>query len=282
MGRMVASVADNFTNWIQLHFVTVTNGITDSVSYGLINPMQSLLVESPWFITGAMLTGLGVIFGGIRLGLVSALCVLALFGTGLWSDAMITLASTLVAAVITVVLGIFVGVWIGRNRSADRWIRPLLDAGQVLPAFVYLVPFLGLFGPTRFTAIMAAVVYAAPASIKLMADGIRGVPATITEAATAAGSSPWQMIVKVQLPTARRALALATNQGLIYVLAMIVVGGLVGAGGLGYLVVAGFSQENLKGKGLAAGLAIVILGILIDRITQAVAHRRDSVSQART
>ncbi|MFA5918754.1 MAG: ABC transporter permease subunit, partial [Candidatus Nanopelagicaceae bacterium] len=260
MGRMVASVADNFTNWIQLHFVTVTNGITDSVSYGLINPMQSLLVESPWFITGAMLTGLGVIFGGIRLGLVSALCVLALYGTGLWSDAMITLASTLVAAVITVVLGIFVGVWIGRNRRADRWIRPLLDAGQVLPAFVYLVPFLGLFGPTRFTAIMAAVVYAAPASIKLMADGIRGVPATITEAATAAGSSPWQMIVKVQLPTARRALALATNQGLIYVLAMIVVGGLVGAGGLGYLVVAGFSQENLKGKGLAAGLAIVILG----------------------
>ena len=282
MGRMVASVADNFTNWIQLHFVTVTNAITDSVSYGLINPMQSLLVESPWFITGAMLTGLGVIFGGIRLGLVSALCVLALFGTGLWSDAMITLASTLVAAVITVVLGIFVGVWIGRNRRADRWIRPLLDAGQVLPAFVYLVPFLGLFGPTRFTAIMAAVVYAAPASIKLMADGIRGVPATITEAATAAGSSPWQMIVKVQLPTARRALALATNQGLIYVLAMIVVGGLVGAGGLGYLVVAGFSQENLKGKGLAAGLAIVILGILIDRLTQAVANRRDSVSQART
>lgn len=281
VGRMVASFADNIVNWIQLHFVTVTNGITDTVSYGLINPMQSLLVESPWFITGLMLIGLGVIFGGVRLGLVSAFCVLALFGTGLWSDAMITLASTLVAAVITVALGIVVGVWIGRNRRADRWIRPLLDAGQVLPAFVYLVPFLGLFGPTRFTAIMAAVVYAAPASIKLMADGIRGVPATITEAGTAAGSSSWQMIVKVQLPTARRALALATNQGLIYVLAMIVVGGLVGAGGLGYLVVAGFVQENLKGKGLAAGLAIVILGILIDRLTQAVANRRDSVSQAR-
>ncbi|MDP1719798.1 MAG: ABC transporter permease subunit [Candidatus Nanopelagicaceae bacterium] len=281
MGRIVASFADKIINWIQLHFVTVTNGITDAVSYGLINPMQSLLVESPWFITGSMLIGLGLIFGGIRLGLVSALCVLALFGTGLWSDAMVTLASTLVAAVITVVLGIFVGVWIGRDQRADRWIRPLLDAGQVLPAFVYLVPFLGLFGPTRFTAIMAAVVYAAPVSIKLMADGIRGVPATITEAATAAGSSPWQMIIKVQLPTARRALALATNQGLIYVLAMIVVGGLVGAGGLGYLVVAGFAQENLKGKGLAAGLAIVILGILIDRLTQAVANKRDSVSQTR-
>lgn len=281
LGSWIASTADNVVQWIQTHFVTLTNGITDTVTYGFINPMQSLLVESPWFVTGLFLVGLGVIFGGRRLAMISAFLVLALVGTGLWSDAMVTLASTLVAAVITVALGIVVGVWIGRNPRADRWIRPLLDAGQVLPAFVYLVPFLGLFGATRFTAILAAVVYAAPASIKLMADGIKGVPTTITEAATAAGSSPWQMIVKVQLPSARRALALATNQGLIYVLAMIVVGGLVGAGGLGYLVVAGFAQENLKGKGLAAGLAIVILGILIDRLTQAVANRRESTSDAR-
>jgi glycine betaine/proline transport system permease protein len=149
--------------------------------------------------------------------------------------------------------------------------RPILDAGQVLPAFVYLVPFLGLFGATRFTAILAAIVYAAPASIKLMADGIAGIPASITEAGIAAGSNKWQMIMKVQLPSARRNLTLATNQGLIYVLAMIVVGGIVGAGGLGYLVVAGFSQSSLTGKGLAAGLAIVLLGILLDRITQAAA-----------
>lgn len=281
-GSWIASTSDSVVQWIQAHFVTLTNGITDTVTYGFINPMQSLLVESPWFVTGLFLVGLGAIFGGRRLAIISAFLVLCLVGTGLWSDAMVTLASTLVAAVITVALGIIVGVWIGRNPQADRWIRPILDAGQVLPAFVYLVPFLGLFGATRFTAILAAVVYAAPASIKLMADGIKGVPTTITEAATAAGSSPWQMIIKVQLPSARRALALATNQGLIYVLAMIVVGGLVGAGGLGYLVVAGFVQENLKGKGLAAGLAIVILGILIDRLTQAVANKRESAPIARS
>jgi glycine betaine/proline transport system permease protein len=276
LGTNFASIMDHSIGWIQIHFVTLTNGITDVITYGFINPMQSLLVDSPWFVTGLALVALGAIFGGPRLMIISTICVLALLGTGLWSDAMVTVASTLVAATITVALGIFVGTWIGRSRRADRWVRPILDAGQVLPAFVYLVPFLGLFGATRFTAIMAAVVYAAPASIKLMADGIRGVPTTITEAATAAGSSTWQMIFKVQLPSARRALALATNQGLIYVLAMIVVGGLVGAGGLGYLVVAGFAQENLRGKGLAAGLAIVILGILLDRLTQAVANRRDS------
>ena len=177
------------------------------------------------------------------------------------------------AATATVAIGIIFGVWIGRSKRADQILRPMLDAGQVLPAFVYLVPFLGLFGATRFTAIMAAIVYAAPASIKLMADGIAGVPASITEAGIAAGSNKWQMIVKVQLPSARRALALSTNQGIIYVLAMVVVGGLVGAGGLGYLVVAGFTQLNLTGKGLAAGLAIVLLGILLDRITHAAAAR---------
>ena len=273
VGSTVAKYANMYVDWFQIHFVTLTNDITDVVSYGLINPMQTLLTQSPWFITGLAFVGIGAIFGGKKLAGISAFCVIAIVGTGLWSDTMVTLASTLVAAVITVILGIVVGTWIGRSRRADRWIRPILDAGQVLPAFVYLVPFLGLFGATRFTAIMAAVVYAAPASIKLMADGIRGVPDTIVEAATAAGSSPWQMIVKVQIPSARRALALATNQGIIYVLAMIVVGGLVGAGGLGYLVVAGFAQENLKGKGLAAGLAIVLLGIMLDRITQAIAHR---------
>ncbi len=273
VGSNIAKYVDIYVNWFQMHFVNVTNDITNIVSYGLINPMQSLLTDSPWFITGLAFVGLGAIFGGWKLAGISAFCVLAIFWTGLWSDTMATLASTLVASVITVALGIVVGVWIGRSRRAERWIRPALDAGQVLPAFVYLVPFLGLFGATRFTAIMAAVVYAAPASIKLMADGIRGVPDSIIEAATAAGSSSWQMITKVQIPSARRALALATNQGIIYVLAMIVVGGLVGAGGLGYLVVAGFAQENLKGKGLAAGLAIVLLGIMLDRITQAIAHR---------
>ncbi len=273
IGSDIATYTDNATNWFQAHFVNVTNAITNGISYGLLNPLQSLLTNSPWFITGFAFVLLAAILGGRRLAVVSAACVLGIVGTGLWSDTMATLASVLVASIATVAIGIIVGVWIGRSKRADQIIRPILDAGQVLPAFVYLVPFLGLFGATRFTAIMAAIVYAAPASIKLMADGISGIPASITEAGIAAGSSKWQMIQKVQLPSARRAVALSTNQGIIYVLAMVVVGGLVGAGGLGYLVVAGFAQLNLTGKGLAAGLAIVLLGILLDRITQAAAVR---------
>jgi glycine betaine/proline transport system permease protein len=157
-------------------------------------------------------------------------------------------------------------------------IRPILDALQVMPAFVYLVPFVALFAASRFTGVIAAVVYAAPVVIKIVADGISGVSPTTMEAATAAGSSTWQLITKVQLPMSRKTLALATNQGLIYVLSMVVIGGLVGAGALGFDVVSGFRQDKWFGKGLAAGLAIVLLGIMLDRITQAVARR----SEART
>jgi glycine betaine/proline transport system permease protein len=161
----------------------------------------------------------------------------------------------------------------GRSNLADQIIRPVLDMLQVIPAFVYLVPLLALFAPSRFTAIVAAIAYAAPVAVKIIADGIRQVSATTVEAATSAGSSTWQLITKVQLPMSARTLVLATNQGLIYVLSMVVVGGLVGAGALGYDVVAGFTQLSVFGKGLAAGLAIVMLGIMLDRVTRAAADR---------
>jgi glycine betaine/proline transport system permease protein len=217
--------------------------------------------------------GLAWAVAGPRTLPVAAVCLGLLLGSGLWQDAMVTLSATLVATVLVMVLGLVFGVWMGRSDRIDRVIRPTLDAAQVMPAFVYLVPFLGLFRASRFTAIVAAVVFAAPVAVKLIADGIRGVPAEVVEAATSAGSTAWQTITKVQLPMARRSLALAANQGLIYVLSMVVVGGLVGGGALGYLVVAGFSQHSLFGKGLAAGVAIVLLGILLDRITQAAAAR---------
>jgi glycine betaine/proline transport system permease protein len=120
---------------------------------------------------------------------------------------------------------------------------------------------------------MAAIVYAAPVSIKVVADGIAAVPVAAVEASTAAGSTSWQQITKVQLPMSKESLILAVNQGLCYVLSMVVVGGLVGAQALGYQVVAGFSNLSLYGKGLAAGIAIVLLGVMFNQITQAAAHR---------
>ncbi|MEV6243296.1 ABC transporter permease subunit [Lentzea sp. NPDC051838] len=273
IGSSIRKGATAVTEWAQDSLPLITNGFKDFVTFALINPLQALLAESPWFLVALVIVALSFMIGGVRCAIVSAVCLGLLIATGLWQDAMITLASTLVATILVMILGIVVGVWMGRSRRADRFIRPILDAGQVMPAFVYLVPFLALFSASRFTAIIAAVVFAAPVAIKIIADGIRAVSPATVEASTALGSSSWQTIVKVQLPMARGALTLAANQGLIYVLSMVVVGGLVGAGALGYDVVAGFSQSNLYGKGLAAGVAIVVLGVMLDRLTQAAAKR---------
>ncbi|MFF4006732.1 ABC transporter permease [Streptomyces sp. NPDC001717] len=273
VGGHIVSAADTTTTWLQDHLSGLTNALRDVTTHVLLNPFQALLTESPWWLVGVVLVALGAVIGGWRAGATAAVCVGLLVGTGLWSDGMTTLASTAVATVLVMLFGVVFGVWMGRSPLVDRLVRPSLDAAQVMPPFVYLVPFLALFGATRFTAIVAAVVYAAPVAIKIIADGVRNVPATTVEAATSAGCNTWQIITKVQLPMARGALTLATNQGLIYVLSMVVVGGLVGAGALGYDVVAGFSQGQLYGKGLAAGLAIVLLGVMFDRITQAAARR---------
>jgi len=138
---------------------------------------------------------------------------------------------------------------------------------------VYLIPVLALFGPTRFTAIVAGLVYAAPVSIKLVADGVAAVSASTMEAARSTGATTRQQITLVQLPMAKPSLVLAANQGLLYVLAMAVIGGMVGAGALGYDVVLGFSRSEEWGKGFAAGMTIVLLGIMLDRITRAAAAK---------
>ena len=160
-----------------------------------------------------------------------------------------TLAMTLVATVLVMVLAVVFGVWMARSRRVDLVLRPLLDAGQTIPPFVYLIPALALFGPGKFTAVVAAIVYAAPAAIKLLADGVKSVSPTTIEASRASGATTWQEITKVQLPMARGSIVLAANQGLLYVLAMVVIGAFVGGGALGYDVVLGFSRSEEWGKG---------------------------------
>ncbi|MEP7192734.1 MAG: ABC transporter permease subunit [Actinomycetota bacterium] len=279
LGSPIIRTAGTISDWVQLNFSGATNSLKDTLTYKALNPFQMLLTDSPWWLVSAVIIALALIVGSRRAAIGAAGCLAVIVGTGLWSHAMSTLAATLIATVVVMSLGLVLGVLMGRSPKADRLIRPTLDAAQTMPAFVYLVPFVALFAASRFTAIVAAVVFAAPITIKIVADGIAGVSETTIEAATAAGSSRWQIITKVQLPMSMRSIALATNQGLIYVLSMVVVGGLVGAGALGYDVVAGFRQISLFGKGLAAGLAIVMLGIMLDRVTQAAARKADVTSQ---
>ena len=275
---LARSTADVANRWME-SITSVLDGPAEAfknlVSYGLLNPLQSLLAESPWWLALLALLALGIIIGGRNAVVPTILCLGLIYLLDLWHGTMIVLTMTLVATLLVMVLGLVFGVWMARNRRVDMAIRPLLDAGQTIPAFVYLIPVLALFGPTRFSAIAAAIVYAAPAAIKLVCDGVRGVSPTVVEAGRSTGSTVWQEIFKVQLPMAKGSLVLATNQGLLYVLAMVVIGGLVGAGALGYDVVYGIANAEYAGKGIAAGFSIVLLGILIDRVVRGAAARVD-------
>jgi glycine betaine/proline transport system permease protein len=265
----IDSLSDRLVN----DFDAITGNLRDQFTLKILNPFENLLAESPWWLTGAMILCVAALLAGRWALLSTAICLAGIYLTDLWHDSMITLASTLVATAVVMVLAVVFGVWMGRRRIVDTVLRPLLDAGQVMPPFVYLIPALALFLSGRFTAIVAAVIYAAPAAIKLVADGIRSVSATTIEAATAAGSNTWQIITKVQIPMARGSLVLAANQGLLYVLSMVVIGGTVGSGGLGLDVVNGIRQGDLFGRGFCAGIAIVLLGIMLDRITRGAAAR---------
>jgi glycine betaine/proline transport system permease protein len=260
--------------WISLNLYGLTEGVKNVITTLLINPIQGFLTDSPWWLIVLLVIAIATLVGGRRPAIIAAACFLGLIAMEMWEHSMITLAQVLVATVLTLAIGLAFGIAAARSNRFSRVLRPMLDAAQTMPAFVYLLPAVALFSPTRFTAIVAAVIYAVPAVIRLVEIGIRTVPVTVREAATAAGATKRQLLWKVELPMARPALLVAANQGIILVLAMVVVGGLVGGGGLGYDVVAGFARRDFFGEGVAAGIACVLLGIALDRFTQGAGRDR--------
>jgi glycine betaine/proline transport system permease protein len=265
-----------FVQWLTSTFSGITLGVRNGATGLVLNPLETVLTTAPWVLVVAVVMLLAWYVSGRRASLTAGICLGAVVLLGVWSHAMATLSLVLVATAITLLLGVLVGVLTARNDRVRAIIRPFLDFAQTMPAFVYLIPAIALFGPSRFTGIVAAVIYAMPPVIRLVDAGIRGVPRPVVEAATAYGATERQVLWKVRLPMSKRALLLAANQGIVLVLAMVVIAGLVGAGALGYDVITGFAQGTDFGKGLAAGAAIVLLGILLDRITQGAGSRRRS------
>ncbi len=270
-----AQPINSLVDWITQNLVFFTDGLKNVVSSWLLDPLENALTLAPWWLVVVVAAGLALIITGRRAAVWVAIATLGVLLLQVWQPSMSTMAQVLIAVAMTVLVGVVLGTWAARSARVSAILRPINDAAQTMPSFVYLVPALALFAPTRFTAIVAAFIYAIPAVIRLTEDGVRGVSATAIEAAESAGSTWFQVVRKVQLPMARRSLLAATNQGVVLVLAMVVIGGLVGGGGLGYQVVAGFSQRNNFGSGMAAALAIVLLGIMLDRITQGAGARRE-------
>jgi len=277
------SAATRALNWITNEFTGIGGPISSFLTLHVLNPLQRYLSDLPWWLVAAVVGAIGWVRGGVRRGVLLAGCVVLLglmqapngytfqgttsYNFVAWSDAMQTLSLVIVALVSDLVIGIPLGIAAYRWRTVDRILRPILDFLQTLPAFVYLIPVVTLFGVGNVAGVSASLIYALPAAVRATTLGLRAVQRDVVEAGQAFGSTRWQLLFKVELPIARPYIMLAVNQTILLVMAEVVVAGLVGAGGLGLDVVTGFSRSEV-GLGAAAGLAMVLMGIVLDRLSQ--------------
>jgi glycine betaine/proline transport system permease protein len=266
-----------------------TAAISDFVVIHLLNPLRDLFVDLPWWSVVVGITAIAWATAGRRVAAICAIAMMVVAGLqaegsdsgSIWIDTMDTLSQVLVAVVLSMAIALPVGILAGLNDRFYAAIRPLLDAMQVMPAFVYLVPVIALFNVGRVPGVIASMVYALPPGIRLTALGIREVPPETIEAARSAGATKWQILRKVQLPLARRSIMLGLNQTILMVLSVVIIAGLVGAGALGADVVYGLTKSEL-GLGVEAGIAIVALAVVLDRITQGWAAGSPRVGERRT
>ncbi|MBT8333690.1 MAG: proline/glycine betaine ABC transporter permease [Desulfobacterales bacterium] len=210
---------------------------------------------------------------GIRLGLFTIVTLVFIGLLGLWEDTMVTLAMVLCSVVFCTIVGIPVGICAGRSDRFDVALRPLLDAMQTTPAFVYLVPIVMLFSIGNVAGVLATIVFALPPIIRLTNLGIRQVHPELVEAALAFGATGWQVLLKVQIPLALPTIMAGLNQTIMMALSMVVIAALIGAGGLGAPVVLGLNTLDI-GLATIGGLAIVLVAIVLDRITQSLGTQK--------
>lgn len=232
-----------------------------------------VLSAPPFWIVIPALAALAWIIKGWRLGVGALVGLLVIVGVDQWANAMDTLALVLVASTIAVVIAVPLGILAARNDAASRIIRPILDFMQTMPAFVYLIPALILFRVGVVPGIVATIVFAMAPGVRLTELGIRGVDKEVVEAGFAFGASPGRILRQIQLPLAMPSIMAGVNQVIMLSLSMVVIAGMVGAGGLGGQVVQSLNRIDV-GLGFEAGLSVVILAILLDRITGALATRR--------
>jgi glycine betaine/proline transport system permease protein len=211
-------------------------------------------------------------FSGKGLAIFSVLTMVIVGLLGLWSDTMTTLAMVLSSVVFCAIVGIPLGILAGRNDRFEMGLRPVLDAMQTTPAFVYLVPIVMLFSVGNVAGVLATIVFALPPIIRLTSLGIRQVHPELVEAAQAFGATRWQVLQRVQIPLAMPTILAGLNQTIMMALSMVVIAALIGAGGLGSPVILGLNTLDI-GRAVTGGLGIVLMAIVLDRITQSMAQR---------
>lgn len=250
----------------------------DSFSSGILGLLlwvQGILVSIPWWAYIAFIAVMAWI-ATRKIIPVIVLAVLPVFigMFGLWYLALETLALVITSVVIALAVGIPMGVLMAEAKYFAEFIKPVLDAMQTMPSFVYLIPAMMLFGLGKVPAVIATLIYALPPVMRLTCLGLQQVPKPVQEAALAYGATRWQLLKEVRIPLAMPSILAGVNQTTMMALAMVVIASMIGARGLGQEVLMAINRIDV-GRGFEAGISIVIMGIVIDRITQGLAKRWD-------
>jgi len=255
--------------WLVDNLGPFFDAIRQTVDVVLFGLNQALLFPHPLILT-VLFTALAWWLAKKGVAIFTFFGMLLIYYMGFWEVTMDTLALVITAVVIALVIGIPIGIWASKNDVVERVVRPILDFMQTLPAFVYLIPAVLFFQLGTVPGVIATLIFSLPPVVRLTNLGIRQVPKDIKEAALSFGSTPSQMLFKAELPVAMPTIMAGVNQTIMLALSMVVIAGMIGAGGLGNEVLKGITQLKI-GLGFESGISIVILAIFLDRVTQALA-----------
>ncbi|KKO89865.1 MULTISPECIES: ABC transporter permease [Sphingobacterium] len=253
-------------NWLTDHLEPFFNLIKNTGNASIIG-LEWVLTTIPFFIIIALFTALAWWKSGKGVALTTLLGLTLIYLMGFWIATMETLALVLVATLTALVISVPLGVWAAKNKLAAKIIRPLLDLMQTMPAFVYLIPAVLFFSIGKVPGAFATIIFAMPPAVRLTTLGIDAVPKDIVEAARSFGATNSQILFKVELPLATKTILAGINQTILLSLSMVVIAGMIAAGGLGEKVLEGINNLDI-GLGFESGLSVVILAIILDRITQ--------------
>jgi glycine betaine/proline transport system permease protein len=267
-------IIDDGLSYLTTHFAFITKAVSDVTETGIDAVIDGLMSVPPYVVIAAI-TAIGWRLGGRRTAIFTAAGLALLWNLRLWHPTMETLTLVLFSTLVAVGLGLPIGILAALSGGAYRVTMPILDFMQTMPAFVYLIPAIPFFGLGPVSAIFATVIFAMPPAIRLTTLGIRQVPEDLIEAADAFGSTRGQKLFKVQLPLAVPTIMAGINQTIMLALSMVVIAAMIGAGGLGGEVWKAI-QRLQPGMGFEAGIAVVILAMILDRITQRIARQNKS------
>jgi glycine betaine/proline transport system permease protein len=262
----------HFVDWLVDNYRELFQTIKWPVEQTL-NGLDAGLNALPPLIIIAALALVAWRFSGKALALFTLVTMTFVGLLGLWEDTMTTLAMVLCSVIFCALAGIPLGIWAGRSDNFEAGLRPVLDAMQTTPAFVYLVPIVMLFSVGNVAGVLATIVFALPPIIRLTSLGIRQVHPELVEAAQAFGATRWQVLTRVQVPLAMPTILAGLNQTIMMALSMVVIAALIGAGGLGSPVILGLNTLDI-GRAVIGGLGIVLMAIVLDRITQSMAAKK--------